>query len=190
MLSEQAISSCQPHIVPEHVRNESFVKSYQMEEITYLIKVSLVCSMVAGALSSAGDFGWLNVSSVNTHTHTHAQGRCSLSALSSSEQVRVWAQTCPASQVGQANQNYRCVPLCVSMYFMFQLQWEVWYSPTFIRWIYIPNSDTSAPNNSWKWCPLNWLNWDGVKLPSAWLKARRPHRHRCPLTSSVPVGLF
>lgn len=71
--------------------------------------------MVAGALSSAGDFGWLNVSSVNTHTHTHAQGRCSLSALSSSEQVRVWAQTCPASQVGQANQNYRCVPLCVCL---------------------------------------------------------------------------
>ncbi len=155
--------------------------------MTYLIKVSLdaVWWQVHWAvLMTSADWSW--ALSVNTHTHTHTRsGEVSLTALSSSEQVRVWAQTCPASQVGQDNQTYRCVPLCVSMYFMFQLQHEVWYSPTFIHWIYSPNSDISAPNNYWKWCPLNRLNWD-----SAWLKAWRWCRHQSPELISVPLGLF
>ncbi len=82
--------------------------------MTYLINVSLagVCWQVHWAvLVTSADWLW----ALSINTHTHVQGRCSLTALSSSEQVRVWAQTCPASRVGQANQTYRCVPLCVCL---------------------------------------------------------------------------
>lgn len=130
--------------------------------MTYLIN-EFICSVVADALSTAGDFSWLTVSSVNT---THCG-----EVFTDSSQVRAWAQTCPASQVGLANQTYRCVPACVccvSTYFMFLAAMEgvilchlYLLNSVLLPFHYWPNWDRSAAITgsdvtSGHWCPEGW----------------------------------
>lgn len=73
--------------------------------MTYLINMSLSAvwwQMHWAVLVISAD--WLWAQSIHTHCGE---------VFTDSSQVRAWAQTCPASQVGLANQTYRCVPACV-----------------------------------------------------------------------------